>query len=131
MDVRPRIEVDLTEYGMDGTITMMPMGFTQRIALQNNIGKATHYRRNDDGLQIESQDLGDIAVYTVMAYITSAPFDFKTLKGFLSFMERVDRVQMGKSVELFERLNSEVKRIRKGELSPFVESEQAERNPSE
>ena len=126
MQVRPQIEVDLREFGVEGTITLMPMDFTRKTTLKNNIGKATHYAKKGDKIEVESQDLGDISIYTVMAYITDAPFDFKTLGGFMKFMAKLDRIEVGLADKLFNHLGEKIEEIKKGSASPFAQSEPQE-----
>lgn len=126
MTVRPQVEVDLREFGLDGTIVLMPIDFARKTALKNNIGKATHYTKNGDRVEIESQDLGDIAIYSVMAYITDAPFDYKTLGGFMKFMQKLDRIEVGLAEKLFDCLGERIEEIKKGGASPFAQSEPQE-----
>ena len=115
-----KIVIELSEYGMDGEITLEPLNFRRRRQLENNIGKAVHYRNGRMDV-VESQDLGDLTVYKVMAYITSAPFGYGRIDGFYSFMDRVDQ-KCGKAEELFQRLQEEVKNLEKGG-SPLEDSQ--------
>lgn len=104
-----KIVIELNEYGIDGEITLEPLNFRRRRQFENNIGKAVHYRNGRMDV-VESQDLGDLTVYKVMAYITSAPFGYGRIDGFYSFMDRVDQ-KSGKAEELFQRLQDEVKKL--------------------
>ena len=90
MDVRPQRVIDLKEYKCEGEITLEPLDFRRRRTLQNNIGKSMHFKNGNMDM-IEAQDLGDITVYKVMAYIVSAPFGFGQIEGFYKFMDRLDR----------------------------------------
>ena len=131
MEVRPKSVIGLEQFGMEGAITMEPLTFRREIEMKNNIGRCNHYRNAGGELELEYTDTGTSLVYSVMAYITDAPFDFKSLGGFLNYMDRVDSRCPGKASELFDTLKQEVNRIIRGELSPFAVSEESPTGTSE
>jgi hypothetical protein len=125
MDVRPQITVDLNEYGFDGQITLEPLDFVRRKRLQNNLGRATHFKDlNMD--ELKSQDLGDIIVYKVMAFMTSAPFKLDSIESFYGFMARLDKNELGSADRLFNRLENEIKTLK--EDSPLPQSQDSQEN---
>lgn len=118
MEARPQRIISLSEYGMDGEVTIEPLDFVRRKRLENNIGKASRF----EGDQIVAKDFGDIAIYNVMAHITSAPFKFESLDGFYKFMERMDKRELGSADRLFERMCAEVRAVESRENSPLEPS---------
>lgn len=121
METRPQINVDLSEYGMSGTITMEPLTFRRDMEYRNNIGTAIHYVGSGEELRVVGQDMGTIKVYSVLAFVTQAPFPV-TLDGFMGFMDRADAIELGLGQRIFDRLTQEAERIKAGELSPFGSS---------
>ena len=133
MEIRPKTVVNLSEYGMEGTITLEPLTFRREIELKNNIGNCMHYTKVSDGdeVQVDGQNIGDMTVYNILAYITEAPFKIGSKESFMNFMDRCDRTEEGLGRRIFERLQDESKRIKNGELSPFVSSEASPTENSE
>ena len=131
MDVRPQRIVELSEYGATGQITLEPLDFVRRRQLENNIGRTTHVAPQGDGLEMKSQDLGDLSVYRVMAYIVSAPFKFQSLEGFYNFMERLDKMKLGQAEALFKRLKDEINELKKEATSPLDGSQDTAQSKTE
>ena len=122
IDVRPSRTVNLTKYGyQDSQIVLEPLDFFRKKQLQNNLGKTTHVNANSNDFEMKSQDLGDLSVYRVMAYITSAPFKYDSLDGFYNFMKRLDQKRFGSAEELFKELEDAIKSL-KEETNPLAES---------
>lgn len=122
MDVRPQRIVDLTEYGLDSQIVLEPLDFVRKKQLQNNLGKTAHFS-DANMVELKSQDLGDMMVYKVMAYIVKAPFKLNSIESFYKFMERADNVKLGNGDALFDRLNSEIKELTEGGNDPLPSSQ--------
>lgn len=130
METRPKIIVDLADYGMTGEIILEPLTCRRSIELKNNLGRTIHYSGSPENPRIDYQDLGDIQVYSLLAYITEAPFPIK-LDSFKNFLDRADAVSFGNGERIMERIQAEVKRIKDGELSPFASSETTSTETSE
>jgi len=119
--INPKVTVDLAKYGAEGQIVLEPLNFRRRKELQNNMGKTTHISSlKDEDIEMKSQDFGDLSVYRVMAYITSAPFRYDTLQGFYNFMDRLDRQRLGSADELFADLETEIKGLKGNNASPLA-----------
>lgn len=121
MEIRPKAVIDLADYGMNGEIVMEPLTFRREIEMKNNLGRCNHYVGTGNELRLEYTDTGSSLIYAVMAYITDAPFDFRSKEGFLNFMDRVDS-KCGRASELFKAMQREAERVKNGEVSPFAES---------
>ena len=116
------ILVDLKEYGFDGMVKMGPPTYRQRNKSDNQIGRAHHFVEGKNGVQIESQDLGDITLYGIFKYIREAPFSTEDIESFLSFTDTLDEVRIGNGERFVNRLIAEVKRIQAGACDPLANS---------
>lgn len=83
---------------------------------------------NENDLEMKSQDLGDLSVYRVMCYITSAPFKYTSIDGFYNFMKRLDSIRLGSANELFAELENTIKEL-KEDKGP-LDGSQASTTPS-
>lgn len=133
VELRPKREIALEEYGASGVITLEPLDFVRKKQLQNNMGKTLHMKDLMNGSpDLQSQDLGDLSVYRVMAYITSAPFKFDSIDGFYNFMARLDRVRLGNADRLFDALGQACKELREESSSPLDNCQtESPQSPSE
>lgn len=119
MDIRPSITIDLEEYGMTGQIVMEPLTFRREVELRNNLGSAVHYEGTGTDMTVVGQDLGDMELYGIMAYITKAPFNCRSKEAVLQFFDRADDAKVGNGHAIYDRMKAEAQRIKDGELSPF------------
>lgn len=128
MDARPKITIDLNDYGFDGEIVMEQLTFRRQTELKDAMSRYYKYDRNGTPTNIMA---GAGEVLTVLAFVTKAPFDCKSVDDFLRFTDKLDAIELGKGSELFDRMKSEADAIKRGETSPFVKSDSSQTGTSE
>lgn len=121
MDIRPQRIVDLKDYGLEGQIVLEPLDFVRRKKMQNNIGGCVNMNAIEDDV-LESNRVGDIMVYRVLAFIVSAPFRYDNIESFYNFMEKLDRRELGSADRLFNELHAKVKELSEESSSPLANS---------
>ncbi len=125
------IIVDLKEFGIEGQIILAPPPFSRKNEINNLIGKESHYKTINGQTVLESQNVGNIAIYGILTYIREAPFNKNSLQGFLQFTDKLDGIKIGNGEKLFNRLINEVKKIQSGGCDPLQNSQPTETVTSE
>lgn len=121
MDFNSIVTIDLSEYGLQGTIEM-GMPSYKRVADMRN--EATRYaricQRNGDEAYVEGLLQSDLEELTMLMYVRRAPFPC-TLKGWFDFTEVMDAQDKRQTLRLAMRLKqvaAQFEAIR----GPFVSS---------
>jgi len=116
------ITIDLTEYGMQGTVEMGEPS-QRNIAMMNNaLGNCTVTKMvNGEPVVVETR-IGDAEMIQTLVYVRHAPFK-NTVSAFLDFC---DRMPEGMDTRLFARMKEIGESIKEGNNSPFADSQGAE-----
>lgn len=122
MDIQGSVTIDLSAYGLTGEIVISPLTFRMKTNLANAL-----YELDEFGNQRVRTSLasGDVAVMTVLAHISRAPFkvDLRNLETFYDFADNVDGARLGAMDELWRKISEAVSKIEDGSAHPLQESE--------
>ena len=114
------IEIDLSEYGKEGTIEMRAPSLRKQNEFKNAMGKYVRMTQNKEMSMSDNIPVGDLEIAMLMQYVFRAPFK-ADIEGFLSF---TDGMEPFFANALMKRMNEAIVTI--DESSPFVNSPSAE-----
>ena len=124
MEYNTRVIIDLSKYGMEGSIVMGLPGFTTTKQFQSKLLK--YVPRDEKGFPImEQADVIMSQMLDVLMYVKEAPFECD-VDPFFKYMDKVDEASGGRANELFEEMSRIAEAARSGELSPLADSPAAE-----
>lgn len=102
--------IALCDFGGEGVIEVAPPTLSKKVALKNELGKRARMKIVDGEQTLLYDDIGDVEVLKALAYVRSAPFPV-TLRGFLSYCDKLDEVKNGNGEALFVALNKAVEEV--------------------
>lgn len=126
--IRKQITIDLTEYGYKGEIVLEELNAKKHYELKNRLGACLV---TDPKTGAVHQLKGDMDVYTILAYVTRAPFIGSNNVSKEDWYKFLDRMPMDMGLKLATRILKEVESFAwyQSQIGPLEQS--GEETPAE
>ena len=129
MTARSEITIDLTEFGLDGTVIMAFPSLRRQAMMKNALGNCAKIEMVNGEQVVKETRLGDSAIIEVLAFVHKAPFPVD-LNGFYDFCDRMDEHDLGSASRMFDAMAAAKDRLQEGLESPLEDSPAAETSKS-
>lgn len=129
MDVTTIVNIDLAEYGGEGTLEMGMPTLRRLTEIKNETSRRVRLMKAEDSTYMDGLQQGDLEILSVLMYVRRAPFK-TTISGFLAYTDTLDEVRVSNGQRLLRRMQ-EVMREFEALESPFADSQGAETASSE
>ena len=128
IEIRPQVTIDLKEYGGNGIMIMEPRTPRKMREFKNMISVACMEISSKTGAVVSLT--GDMELYSLLSFVTSAPFLGKKgneLEDFTDFLDSIDEKGWGNADRLMSRMAREMQGLKYkeqagGETGPLVRS---------
>ena len=124
MDIQGSVTMDLTEFGVEGTILFAPPSLRRQNELANVLGKV---RIGEEDNPMTEIGLGDLTVIQVLYFVKAAPFSvgLRNLEPFFDFCDKVDEIRPGASGDLWDKMKECADIVSTNSAHPFAVSGQS------
>ena len=119
--------IDLAQYGKTGIVEMGEPSQRNLTMMENALGNCTVSKMVNGEPVIVETHVGDADMIQTLVYVRKAPFN-NTVKSFLDFC---DTMEPGMDSKLFNRMKEVGEAIKKGDASPFADSQAVETGNSD
>lgn len=129
MDYKSTVYIDMSKYGLEGTIEVGAPTFRKRTELSNELSRQLTLEQTRTGMKVSEIPGGTWSVMQRLIYIRGAPFA-TDYNGFMAYMDTLDEQYPGVTDALWDDITAAVEKIDKGEVSPLEDSQGVETLPS-
>ena len=117
--IKKVVNIDLSEYGIEGRIEMRKPGPRKLNQMLNDMGAFMQMGPNGEPRLKDDIPFGDLQVAMILRYTYSAPYG-NTKESFWEFMDTVEALDVDKANALYKRLADGAKEV--ADDSPFAGS---------